>query len=1253
MVRHSVRDVMVLDDGTLAFSASDLSAAAACEFAVLRTLDGLLGRGAPVRAAADVMLERVARLGGEHEQRVLRALVREHGVWSPGASGGVAQLARPEHYDVRDEPVAGHHRTVELLRDGPDVLYQAGFFDGRFVGWADFLVRTADGWQVVDAKLARNAAVVAVLQLAAYADQLERAGVTLAPTVRLVLGDGSSTEHRLADVVPVYRQRRARLQALLDGHRLDDGPVVWGDQRFNACGRCDVCAPEAAAARDLLLVAGVFAGQREKLQAAGIRTIDELAAGDGPVPGMSDGSVRRLRLQARLQVAQEHGAVGVGLPEGAGVERGIAVALVDPDGVAATLPPPDPGDIFFDFEGDPLWYDAAAAGSDAWGLEYLFGVVELPSEPGAEPVFRPFWAHSRAEEREALVAFLDYLDRRRAEHPGMHVYHYAPYERVALLRLAGRHGVGEAAVDALLREGVLVDLYASVRAGVRTGQPSYSLKQLEPLYMPEHRTGEVTTAAASIVEYAEAVAARDAGRLDEWRARVEEIGRYNEYDCLSTLGLRDWLLAHLAAAGRGPARAVVTGPVGAGPVSGRPVSAGPRAAGLVGGAQVGAGVGAAADDERALAEAELAALEQRLMDAAGPGPGEGVEREPDRQAIALVAAALRYHRREELPFWWAHFDRLSSEPADWTDRRNTFVAEAVEVQHRWSSVGRQLPRRRLTMTGRLEPGSELRPGSAVYGLYDPPVPVGAHGSVDGSRGWRTQLLVLDVAPQDGHDVLLVEERLGRQEARFDEVPMALVPAPGPGTGPLRDAVRTLAEQVAESLPGLPGGAATDLARRRAPQDQGRRDLVLPRAEGPDDLPNTLVKALHQLGSSYLAVQGPPGTGKTYTGARVIADLVAEGWRVGVVAQSHAVVENLLRCVAAAGVDPAAIGKQPSTEQVVAHGGPDPQAPWTWLRSDAAIAEFEDGDGGSGWVLGGTAWTFTNRNRLPDEPLDLLVVDEAGQFSLANTFAVAGAARRLLLLGDPQQLPQVSQGTHPEPVDHSALGWLMDGAATLPERYGYFLADTWRMHPALCAAVSRLSYDDRLRSAPAASRRSLSGVEPGVHGLLVEHGGNAVRSAAEAAVVADLVRDLVGRWWTDPGDADAPTGRPLRPEDVLVVAAYNAQVSAVNQALAEAGLHGVPVGTVDKFQGRQAAVAILTTAASSPVDVRRGMGFLLNRNRLNVAVSRGQWCSFVVRSTALTDYLPGRPAQLAELGAFIALSTAHVVHLGRSVVPVAF
>ncbi len=264
-----------------------------------------------------------------------------------------------------------------------------------------------------------------------------------------------------------------------------------------------------------------------------------------------------------------------------------------------------------------------------------------------------------------------------------------------------------------------------------------------------------------------------------------------------------------------------------------------------------------------------------------------------------------------------------------------------------------------------------------------------------------------------------------------------------------------------------------------------------------------------------------------------------------------------------------------------------------------------------------------------------MVDEAGQFSLANTVAVSVAARRLLLLGDPQQLPQVSQGTHPEPVDGSALGWLNEGHAILPAERGYFLEKSWRMHSALCSRVSVLSYDGRLTSrTDATDVRSLDGIAPGLTVVEVEHDDCATSCPAEVAVVVERVASILGRSWTDPADGGA---RPLGEGDVLVVAPYNAQVSLLRAELDRAGYADVRVGTVDKFQGQEAPVVIVSMTASSPADVPRGMDFLLSRNRVNVAVSRAQWAAVVVMSPRLTDYLPNSPFALAELGAFLRLT----------------
>ncbi|WP_354002801.1 AAA family ATPase [Microbacterium elymi] len=211
------------------------------------------------------------------------------------------------------------------------------------------------------------------------------------------------------------------------------------------------------------------------------------------------------------------------------------------------------------------------------------------------------------------------------------------------------------------------------------------------------------------------------------------------------------------------------------------------------------------------------------------------------------------------------------------------------------------------------------------------------------------------------------------------------------------------------------------------------------------------------------MQGPPGTGKTYVGSHVIARLVREhGWKVGVVAQSHAVIEHMLDRVVAAGVPAGQVGK-------ARKAGAEGDVSFTAFPKNG-LAGFAEEHAEGGFVVGGTAWDFSHVGRVPRRSLDLLVIDEAGQFSLASTIAVAAASDRLLLLGDPGSLPQVSQGIHPEPVDASALGWVMDGADVLPPAYGFFLDRTWRMRPEIAEPVSRLSYDGELASRPSAALR---------------------------------------------------------------------------------------------------------------------------------------------------------------------------------------
>jgi len=1187
-------------DGAVVTSASDLTAASKCEFAYLRALDAKLGRIPPIEHPADAMLERTSVLGDEHEARALGRYRDEFG-------SGVVEIERPRPM-TRESIEAAVRASADAFHAGADVVFQATFFDdgsadapgaasvaaGRdgvpiaFIGFADFIVRMPDGrYRVQDTKLARTARVTALLQVAAYAEQLRRMGVHVDDEVELLLGDGGVSRHRLADIVPVFHTRRDRLLSIVAERVAAPGgaPVEWGDPRYSVCGHCDVCQEQIELSRDVLLVAGMRVSQRARLAEAGIHTIDELTMTSGPVAGMAESTLAGLREQARLQVEAVDGAPP-------------PIRVHNPDALAA-LPAPDDGDIFFDFEGDPLYTEGVAApGSRTqWGLDYLFGFVQT------DGAYRAFWAHTFAEERRALRDFLDDLRKRRERHPQMHVYHYAAYERTHLLSLAARHGVGEDEVDALLRENVLIDLYPLVRKAVRVGSRSYSIKKLEPLYMGDDgRDSDVTNAADSITEY---VAAREAIETGVHDPKVREAGQrmldqiaeYNAYDCLSTLRLRDWMLE------RARENGVAVG-------AGRP--------------------------ERGPDELAPSPLRDGLLALAGEPRGEHVfgadrthTRTADETAAAFAAAAIDYHRREHKSFWWEHFARLVQPIDEWAETRDVLVIERAIVVADWYRTGKQRnERRRLRLVGELAPGSSIRVSDrrGPFLLYEHPGPFTSANAEPGARSAH-QVSVLAV----DDDGILIEEVTNDAVGRFDAVPSAL--SPGPPPPPLRQqpAIESWARSILDAQPQWPHDPMTDLLRRRPPRT--RSGAPAGRPLGADiDATAAVTQALLDLDDSYLAVQGPPGTGKTHLGAHVIARLVTEHqWKVGVVAQSHAVVENLLEAVVAAGLDPRRVGKVPSREA-------DPAAvavlPFTVLPADGQL-QFSAEHRGDGFVIGGTAWDLSNPARVPRRSLDLLVIDEAGQFSLASTIAASVAARNLLLLGDPQQLPQVSQGTHPEPVDGSALGWVSAGHDVLPVELGFFLPQTRRMHPALAEPVSRLSYEGRLTAHPDASRRLLAGVAPGLHPVPVVHEGNATQSPEEAAEVVRIARDTIGRSWSDPNTGRQ--GDALRPEDVIVVTPYNAQLACVRQALDEAGMPGVRVGTVDKFQGQQAVVAIVSLAASSSEDVPRGMSFLIMKNRLNVAISRAQWAAYLVFSPALAGGLPFTPEGVAELSAFISLA----------------
>jgi uncharacterized protein len=439
------------------------------------------------------------------------------------------------------------------------------------------------------------------------------------------------------------------------------------------------------------------------------------------------------------------------------------------------------------------------------------------------------------------------------------------------------------------------------------------------------------------------------------------------------------------------------------------------------------------------------------------------------------------------------------------------------------------------------------------------------------------------------------------------------------TAPLRDSLLRVGEWVAEHGIEGPGEyrAARELLLRLAPEVRGGEALRRPDEEALD----AALRIVPALDGGCLAVQGPPGSGKTYLGAAAIVELVRRGRKVGVTANSHKVIGHLLDSVAARAVER---GVKVRIGQKTDLSGD--------CTSDAAAAFGSNGalleamDAAELDVVGGTAWVWARQDFAAR--VDVLVVDEAGQFSLANAVAVSPAAPSLLLLGDPQQLDQPLQGTHPPGAQASALGHVLGRESTMPADRGLFLERTRRLHPDLCRFTSEAFYEGRLESAaglevqdlevPGAPSGGLSGT--GVRFVPAIHEGNRSDSPEEAELVAGLVRGLAegGATWTD----QRGRSRPLTWDDVLVVAPYNAQVAEIKRRLPAAR-----IGTVDKFQGQEAPVSIYSMTTSGPEEAPRGMEFLYSLNRLNVATSRARCLAAVVASPALVRVRARTPRQM--------------------------
>jgi len=1039
---------MQLNDDRLLLSPSDVTAFLACEHLTTLALGHARGEiEKPV--VEDEQRDLIFRKGLEHERAHLESL--------RAAGNTIVEIELDDH-----DWEAAQARTVAAMEAGADVVYQGVFVHDGWRGVADFLLRQPDGtYEALDTKLARSAKPAYILQLLFYNEQLARLQEREPERIHVLLGSGERQSFDPRGFAAYYRRVRSRLE------RFVAGPPPTEPYPVDHCGICDfrpVCDAHWDRVDHLSRVAGLYRTQIERLTAAGITTLAQLGRAPAePAPaGVSPDVWAKLREQAELQLHRRE--------TGKDIYR---LLQPQPEAGFALLPDPSPGDLFFDFEGNPFW--------DADGsLEYLWGILDVDGS------FTPLHAHDHETERIAFERFVDLVHERLARFPGLHVYHYAPYEITALRRLMGRYGTREAELDDLLRRGVFVDLYRVVRNGIRASRPGYGLKELEA-FLDFERQAEVKDGGASIVIFERWMQTGDQALLDQ-------IDAYNLEDCIATRKLRDWLLERRAEALErfGPFPLPE-------PKESKPIPE---------------------------VKAERAELRAQLLEA-----GE-----------ELAAHLLDYHDRERKPVWWAFFDRVEMTPEELLVDRDSLsglaqVGDRERVDRSWA----------YTLSF---PAQEHKIGQGQQ-TFDP-------------KTRRSPGQILSVDREERRLVL-------KRGPSFDEVelPEAIIPGRPYDTDDQEDALARLGRSL---LAGDRLYPALESVLRREPFDR-------PVQTGDLEEMKALVRSLD---GRHLVIQGPPGSGKTWTSGRLIADLIAHGNRVGVASTSHKAIHNLLDAVEDAagafrGLKKASAGN-PESFYRSAH-----------VESVTDAAECADCD-----LKAGTAWLLSRPDQ--DSSLDYLFIDEAGQVSLADALAMGTSARNLVLVGDPLQLDQVLQGTHPGGSDASVLKHLLGEHATVPPDRGLFLERTFRLHPDICTYISEEFYEGRLEPAEEARGRTTP-FGTGLRYLEVEHTGCKQESPEEVAAVRSEVDRL----------------RAAGVTDVLVVSPYNAQVNALAEALP-----GVRVGTVDKFQGQEADVVLYSMASSTGEDVPRGLEFLLSRNRLNVAISRARCLAYLVCSPRLLE-----------------------------------
>jgi uncharacterized protein len=850
---------------------------------------------------------------------------------------------------------------------------------------------------------------------------------------------------------------------------------------------------------------------------------------------------------------------------------------IEPGRGFTLLPEPTKGDVFYDIEGHPY------RGSK--GLEYLHGLAWVDADGSYQ--YKAIWAHSPEEERRALIQVIDFINDRIAnpEFKDLRIYHFGHYEPSALKRLATQHATYETQLDNLLKQWRFIDLSRVVTQGVRIGVESYSIKKLEVLYGFK-RDDLVEDGKLSIVAYEEWLASRlsSAHGPDGDAQLLEELLDYNRNDCYSTIELQKWLETQ---------REVLSAAL-------------------------------AAEEKVKFIRMPLKSLDEE--EAIGVGLAAKLnagrfDRLSEEEAAPLqhkwlLADLLDFHKREAAIDGFEFIQLIRMTDEELFESPSAIAGLRLESSREFEAPSGRKKSYSEIRRYRFDPFQTTRidTGSAITAPnYHPFVEPGAE---------RPRMPTLEIVSLD-LDHGTIDLRLKSPSPDMDDPSAVFL-----NEHFAKDAFEQALQDIGSVL--LSGdeskyGATFQLLRREATRLREGAPAI-----GPVDKLRTwqdMSALVQSLDRSYLAVQGPPGTGKTYSAANMILDLVRQGKRIGITANTHSAVGQLLDEIVLHAESHGSSGSNAVKVLVRSRDENSDSDPGSTVmisrRLDAkkVVAAVKDHH-----IVVGTSFLFSRADMR--STVDILFVDEAGQLSLADSLAVSLAAENLVLVGDPQQLKQPTRAAHPGESGLSALEYVNQGHDVVPEGHGILLGITKRMHPLITEFVSEQVYEGKLQSEPSCELQSIAGNDwlsgSGLRWYPVQHAARSTVAPEEIQEVVDTFYSLLGREFTKK-DGNKSV---LAPDDVFVIAPYNIQKSELLRKLLahpDAQERGVTevvmktrVGTVDKAQGDEAPVVLVSYTSSSAEDIPRGMEFLYSKNRFNVAVSRARALVVVFASPRLLD-----------------------------------